>query len=237
MMRGDKRSMPKAKAMTLADFQYAFRNLGWQYWIPSKSKGPTGIDQTLEHALGLKEKTIVSPDLGKVEIKAYRIESPSLITLFTFNHKVWRMKPSDAVYKYGVPNKKGDMGLYGIVSRTPNSVGLFLDVSAHKISLRHIRGDLIADWYIKNLIERFKQKIPALIWVDAVSEMRGDVEWFNYGLAHLLKGTSVDIISCEAWANHILFDIRLTERTSLNESRLLADSNHLDRLFRESTTL
>jgi hypothetical protein len=87
--------MPKKKKMTLADFQYAFRNLGWQYWIPSKSKSPTGIDQTLEHVLGLKGKVIVSPDLGNVGLKAYRSESSSLITLFTFNHKVWRMKPSD----------------------------------------------------------------------------------------------------------------------------------------------
>ena len=229
--------MPKAKAMTLNEFKRAFANLKKRGWIPSKRKGPTGIGQTLEQALGLKENNIAVPDLKNVELKAHRVSSSSLITLFTFNRKVWKMKPLEAIHKYGTPDQDGRMGLYFTMSRTPNSTGLFLHIESETISVRHVSGEMIAEWNLETLAERFMQKLPALILVGAFSEMRGDVEWFKYDRARLLRGTSANIISSEVWTGNVMFDVRLTSRLASDAIRFLVNEDEIIQLFREVITL
>ena len=204
--------MPKTKAMTLNEFKRAFAILKKRGWTPSKRKGPTGIGQTLEQSLGLKENNIAVPDLKNVELKAHRIGSSSLITLFTFNRKVWKMKPLEAIRKYGTPDQDGRVGLYFTMSRTPNSTGLFLHIESETISVRHISGEMIAEWNLDMLAERFMQKLPALILVGAFSEMRGDVEWFKYDRAQLLTDTSVSIIRNQIMEGNILVDLRLHDK-------------------------
>jgi len=237
MKRGDKRSMPKAKAMTLGEFKTAFAKIKKLGWIPSKRRGDTGIGQTLEQLLGLKENNIALPDLSGAELKTHRSGSSSMITLFTFNRKAWKMRPLEAIRKYGTPDRDGRLGLYFTMSRKPNSMGLFLDVGRDSVSVQHKSGELIAEWEFESIANKFMRKIPAMILVSVFSEMRGDVEWFRYDRARLLRGTSPDIMSSEIWVGHVLLDIRLTERASFNEMRLLVDDDHLDKLFRESTTL
>ncbi|MBE7536478.1 MAG: hypothetical protein HS124_12210 [Anaerolineales bacterium] len=85
--------------MTLSEFTKAFNKLKSKNWVKSKRKGATGIGHTLEKLIGLPENNIASPDLGEIELKAHRINSSSMITLFTFNRKVWKMKPLDAIKK------------------------------------------------------------------------------------------------------------------------------------------
>lgn len=171
--------MPKNR-MTLSKFVKAFGVLKSKGWIKSERRGPTGIGYTLEKKIGLPENNIASPDLGKIELKAHRVNSTSLITLFTFNRRVWKMKPLEAIKKYGTPDENGRLGLYFTMSRTPNSSGLFLHIESNTISVRHISGEIIAEWQLQALAERFMEKIPALILVSAFSEMRGDDEWFKF---------------------------------------------------------
>lgn len=56
------------------------------------------------------------------------------------------------------------------------------------------------------------QKLPALIFVGAFSEMRGDVEWFKYDRAQLLTDTSVSIIRNQIMEGNILVDLRLHDK-------------------------
>lgn len=77
--------MKKQRQLTLEGFQKKFAQVRKKGWIASKRKGPTGVGQTLEHYLAMKENNIALPDLGTVELKAHRIGSSSMITLFTFN--------------------------------------------------------------------------------------------------------------------------------------------------------
>lgn len=198
--------------MTLSEFIKAFRKLKAKGWVKSERRGPTGIGHTLEKLIGLPENNIASPDLGTIELKAHRINSNSMITLFTFNRKVWKMKPLDAIKKYGTPDENGRLGLYFTMSRTPNSTGLFLHVESNAISVRHISGEIVAEWQLQELAERFAQKIPALILVSAFSEMLGDDEWFKFDRAQLLTGTTVDIIRSQILAGNILVDLRLHDK-------------------------
>lgn len=70
--------------MTLSEFVKAFDKLKAKNWVKSERKGATGIGHTLEKLIGLPENNIASPDLGEIELKAHRINSSSMITLFTF---------------------------------------------------------------------------------------------------------------------------------------------------------
>lgn len=203
--------MPKNK-MTLVEIVEAFAKLKAKNWVKSERRGPTGIGQTLEKLLGLSENNITAPDFGEIELKAHRVNSSSMITLFTFNRKVWKMNPLDAIRKYGTPDENGRLGLYFTMARAPNSTGLFLHIETETISVRHVSGEIVAEWQLQILAERFMTKMPALILVSAFSEMRGDIEWFKFDRVQLLTGTSVEIIRSQILAGNILVDLRLHDK-------------------------
>lgn len=200
--------------MTLNGFKKEFAELKSKGWVKSERRGPTGIGHTLEKLIGLPENNIASPDLGEIELKSHRINSHSMITLFTFNRKAWKMSPLEAIRKYGTPDVNGRLGLYFTMSRTPNSTGLFLHVEDETISVRHISGEIVAEWQLQALAERFMEKLPAVILVSAFSEMRGDDEWFKFDRAQLLTGTSADILRNQILTGNALVDLRLHEKVT-----------------------
>ena len=204
----------KTASMGIKEFSKKFSHLKQSGWIKSERKGPTGIGHTLEKSLGLTENNIALPDLGKIELKSHRINSSSMITLFTFNRKAWKMNPLEAIRQYGSPDENGRLGIYYTMSRTPNSNGLFLHIEDDAISVRHISGNILAEWNLENLEKRFKQKVPALILVSAFSEVRGGTEWFKFERAQLLKGTTVDIIHNQILSGNILVDLRLHDKVT-----------------------
>jgi hypothetical protein len=116
--------------MTIEEFRVKFVEIKNHGWVMSKRKGPTGVGHTLEQLLGLNENNVASPDLGEIELKARRNGASSMVTLFTFNRKVWKMPPLLAIRKYGTLDKDGRQGIYFTMSQTPNSSGLFLDIEA-----------------------------------------------------------------------------------------------------------
>ena len=198
--------------MTITQFKREFKKIKKKGWVKSQRRGPTGVGHTIEQLLGLEENNIALPDLGKVELKSHRVKSSSMITLFTFNRKAWKMLPLDAVRTYGTPDENGRLGLYFTMSQTPNSSGLFLYIGEDSISVRHISGQVIAEWQLDNLAERFAKKVPALVLVSAFSEMRGKTEWFKYTRAQLLTGTTPEIIKEQIERGNILVDLRLHDK-------------------------
>lgn len=204
--------MTKHRQLTIEIFKKKFARVREKGWIASKRKGPTGVGQTLENYLGMKENNIALPDLGTVELKAHRVGSSSMITLFTFNRKAWKMSPLQAIKKYGTRDSNGRLGMYFTMARTPNSMGLFLHIDKSTIDVRHISGEIIAEWQLETLAERFAKKIPGLVLVSAFNEMRGDDEWFKYDRAQLLTGTSPNIIRNQISAGNILVDLRLHDK-------------------------
>ncbi len=198
--------------MTLEEFKIKFAEIKKRGFIPSLRKGPTGIGYTLETILGIKENNIAEPDIENIEIKAHRTNGNNLITLFTFNNKVWQIPPLDAIKKYGSKDKNGRLGLYYTMSLKPNSAGLFLHVSNQEISVRHISGEVIAIWKLKDLAKRFIQKIPALLLVSAFTEERDGKEYFHYYRAQLMKNTTPELLAAQFKAENILVDLRLHDK-------------------------
>lgn len=198
--------------MTIEKVTQKLKNIKAQGYIPTKRVGSTGVGYTLEELLDLKENNIALPDLTRAELKAHRDGSASMITLFTFNNKVWQIDPMEAIRKYGSYDKNGRRGLYYTMSLKPNSAGLFLEVSDEIIVIRHISGEKIAIWKLEKLEKRFEQKIPALILVHAFSEERDGKEYFNYDRASLLQGTSPSILKNQFKKEHLQVDVRMHDK-------------------------
>lgn len=95
--------MFKMRKLTRTQFSKLFAKIKAEGWVQSTRRGPTGIGQTLEELLGLPESNVAFPDLGSIELKAHRINSSSMVTLFTFNRKAWKMKPLEAVKNMARP--------------------------------------------------------------------------------------------------------------------------------------
>ncbi len=179
-------------------------------------KGPTGIGYTLETLLGIKENNDARPDIDGAELKAHRSKSNNMITLFTFNNKVWKMPPLEAIRKYGSLDRTNNrMGLYYTMSLKPNSVGLFLHIDTQEISVRHISGEIIAVWKLYDLAQRFMQKLPALLLVSAFTEERDNLEYFHFYRAQLLKGTSPNLLANQFKEENILVDLRLHDKGTM----------------------
>jgi hypothetical protein len=198
--------------MSLKKFRKRFSKIKEQGFVRTRRRGPTGVGHTLQELLGIKEDNIALPDLQNVELKAHRIGTNSMITLFTFNRKAWKMKPLEAIRKYGTPDLNGRIGLYFTMSLTPNSQGLFLYTDSQAISVRHISGEIIAQWQIEDLQDQFLRKFPAMILVSAFCEERGGVEWFHYSRARLLTGTSAETLLNQILSGNIMVDLRLHDK-------------------------
>lgn len=68
---------------TLNDFIREYKKICDMGWIRTHRSGPTGIGKTLEDLLEIEENNIDGPDFGDYELKSCRLNSNSMLTLFT----------------------------------------------------------------------------------------------------------------------------------------------------------
>jgi hypothetical protein len=226
--------------LDLNEFKIKFKEIREHGFYKSMRNGPTGVGHTLEQVLGLTENNIAVPDLGSVELKAHRDNVTSLITLFTFNRKAWVMQPLSAIRAYGTPDQNGRLGLYFTMSQQPNSAGLFLTVTDEAVSVQHTSGKTLARWFTKDLSAQFHAKMPALVLVTARTEIRGDIEYFNYYRARLLSETSPTLIADQIRRGNILIDLRLHDAITHARNHgtgFRASESSLDELFSKVETL
>jgi hypothetical protein len=203
---------PRLRRMTLDEFRENFARIRSLGFVQSLRRGPTGVGHTFEQLLGLNENNIALADIGFADIKAHRAGSSSMVTLFSADRGAWRMNPLDAVRRFGARDNQNRMSLFVTLAREPNAAGLFLRIDEETISARHTSGEILAEWQLDYLAERFRRKFPALLLVTAVSEMRDGVEWFHFTRAQLLTDTSPERIREAILAENILVDLRLYER-------------------------
>lgn len=70
---------------TLDDFIREFKKIVDMGWITTHRAGPTGIGKTLEDLLGIVENNLDAPDFGDYELKSCRLNSNSMLTMFTLS--------------------------------------------------------------------------------------------------------------------------------------------------------
>ncbi len=177
--------------MTLREIQSKLQDLQHRGFVGTYRNGPTGIGHTLERELQLDETNLAVPDLGgRVELKASRKQSGSMVTLFTFNRSVWQVPQGEIIRAYGYVDDKGGQSLYTTVfHRHANSQNLRvkMDRSAHKVHL--CRNDVVlGTWSIFTIVGKFLTKLERLmvVFADARISEKSKREEFHFNEAYLL---------------------------------------------------
>lgn len=176
--------------MRLTELKRRLINLSNKGFIKSVRRGPTGIGHLIEAELGLRETNIAIPDIGgRVEIKSTRKNSNSLITLFTFNRGVWKIKQSNLIETYGYIDLEGRKALYSTVTnKIPNQQGFYytLDKGKNLIILKN-KNELIAEWSIYVIAGKFMTKLDRLLFILADSKIEQNDEYYHFNEAYLLE--------------------------------------------------
>ena len=89
---------------TLKQIIKSLEELSKRGWIKSNRKHNTGIGKTLEDCLGIKENNIALPDFGVMELKSQRINTISMMTLFTKNPN--GITNAEIRKRFGYPDKE-----------------------------------------------------------------------------------------------------------------------------------
>ncbi len=182
-------------------------------WVISKRRGNTGIGYTLEMLLGIKENNLKDPDFDEIELKSQRRNVSNRVTMFTFNRAVWKMRQEDLIKNYGYVDTTGRRALYCTVNTKPNPQNLYLSIEEKeekKLQLYHSTGILIAEWKIADLVNTFRQKMPALVLVIADNRINSEGrEEFYFNEAYYLKNPDIDNFIYLLKNDKIVVDIRM----------------------------
>jgi len=200
--------------MRLNDLIKRLKNLQAKEFIQTLRNGPTGIGHLAESELGLDETNIAIPDIGgRVEVKATRRNVNSLITLFTFNKAVWKVKQKDIINKYGYKDEQDRQALYNIVNKkTPNTQGFYLisDPARHLIILRNKNEKKnIAEWSTYVIAGKFMTKLDRLLLILADNKIENGTEYFHFNEAYLLENPTPEKFLEAFEKNKLLIDLRM----------------------------
>ena len=168
--------------MDISELKNKLSDIKRMGYVVTKRKGNTGVGYTLETLLGIKENNLKMPDFDNIELKSQRNSASNRVTMFTFNRGVWKIKQRELIEKYGYIDTNDRPSLYCTVDTRVNNQGLFVKVEHENVRLYHLDGNLIAEWMGERLIETFREKMPALVVVNADTRINSDEKeefWFN----------------------------------------------------------
>lgn len=198
---------------TIFEVQRRLQELKDMGYVPSLRRGATGIGYTLEHYLGVGETNIQVPDLGgRVELKAVRRNSKSMITMFTFNRGAWKIRQVDVIRRYGYLDKNGRQALYcSLWTNTPNSLGFSISVDRTSNILALMQGTVeVASWSIYRLVGALLYKLGKVLLVMADSRKEsGAIEEFLFNEAYLLDNPSEEDFVDAIENSRVCLDLRM----------------------------
>ena len=97
-------SKSNMQKQTLTQIKKALRALAQKGWIKSNRRHNTGIGKTLEDHLDIVENNIALPDFGVMELKSQRINTISMMTLFTKSPE--GITNAEIRKRFGYPDKE-----------------------------------------------------------------------------------------------------------------------------------
>src|SRR3990167_5079225 len=192
---------------TLEQITQSLRDLSKKGWIKSSRIHNTGIGKTLEDHLSIKENNIALPDFGVMELKSQRINTISMMTLFTKSPD--GITNAEIRKRFGYPDKefpKIKILHQTITAGKRNAMGFqaAIDESEGKLLILK-KGKLLGHYDLEFLRKKAVEKIGnGLILVrEETKKLRGN-EYFHYKDAYLLKK-----IDPTKFLSHSKYDIRL----------------------------
>lgn len=190
------------------------KNLGF---IPTHRSGDTGIGKTLEDLLGIKENNIPLHDIqGVAELKAYRKNAKSMLTLFTLE-PLPKGGDRDRILLDNFGYSKRDNGrlkeLHSTLScKRYNNQLLKLLVAKDKIRIQGKNKRLNIYWDIQSVEKKFDDKLPALVYVlTDTKEIKGK-EFFHFNEAYLLSDFDFELFKKMVKKDQIVVDFRMYYR-------------------------
>lgn len=192
---------------TLTQIKKALRELSEKGWIKSNRSHNTGIGKTLEDYLGIKENNISLPDFGVMELKSQRLNTLSMLTLFTKSPE--GITNSEIRRRFGYPDpefpkiKILHQTIYG---GKRNKMGFSVKIDEGMGKLLIYKYTKVLGYYSLSFLRRKAiEKIgDGLILVRAVSKKIKRQEHFHYKDAYILKE-----IDPTKFVAHSKYDIRL----------------------------
>lgn len=177
--------------MDLPELQEKLKNIKSRGYVKSLRCNDTGIGHTLETMLGIEENNLQMPDIGEIELKSQRRHAKSKITLFTLDKGAWLRRQFDIIADYGYLDSQGRMALKQTLIIDMKSRQLTLEIEGEKLQIRHEDGEILAEWFSKELITKFESKMPSLVLVIAdTRKSSNNIEEFHYNEAYLLEKPS-----------------------------------------------
>ena len=195
--------------MNIAELKDKLSEINQRGYVVSLRRGNTGIGYTLETLLGVEENNLKTPDLGNIELKCKRIKSTSRMTMFSFNHSVWKIEQEELIKQYGYLDRKGRRALYTTAKNKPNNRGFYVKIEQDYVRFCNIDGLCVAEWHLEYLIETLKNKMPNVLLVDAESHKSDGKEEFWYKEAYLLTGLNVENFLELIKNDTIVIDLRM----------------------------
>lgn len=186
-------------------------------FVPTHRLGDTGIGKTLEDLLEIKENNIPLCDIGKIaELKAYRKDASSMLTLFTLEPKP---KGGDRDrflldnFGYSKRDNKRAKELHSTVTcKRYNNQGLKLAVKKDRVSVVGKGRRVNIYWDIEILKQKFAEKLPALVYVLADRKIINGKEYFHFNEAYFLSGFDFELFKKMVKKDFIVADFRMYYR-------------------------
>jgi hypothetical protein len=201
-------------------------------WIRTLRPGPTGVGYTLETLLGVPANSSQLPDLGGVELKAYRRGAQGqgkLVTLFSKTPEwLWPGKGAGLLKEFGYDDlQRGRRALYCTITRAKNSLGFWLDVAAaeNRVHATHADGRMLT-YSLITLHHRLSEKHPATLFIIADTRGAGAAEEFCFQKVVLHREPSMSSFLDLLDENAIGLDLTL----HLKASNLARDHGYLWRI-------
>lgn len=203
--------------MNLRELKHKLEEIEKQGFVKTHRAGDTGIGKTLEDLLSITENNIALHDIeGVAELKAYRKDATSMLTLFTLE-PLPKGGNRDRLlldnFGYSKRNNRRSKELHSTLScKRYNNQNLKLSVGEDKIMVEGKNHQLNIYWGIGTVRKKFEDKLPALVYVLADRKIIDKYEYFHFNEAYLLKGFSFELFKTMVKNDGIVIDFRMYYR-------------------------
>lgn len=192
---------------TLPQIKKALKDISERGWVRSNRLHDTGIGKTLEDLLKITENNIALPDFGVIELKSQRINTPSMMTLFTKSPE--GITNAEIRKRFGYPDS--EFPNIKILHQTiddgrKNAMGFHCKIDKKQNKLFILKNKTAIGYYNLNFLkQKAIEKIGnGLIMVLAKNRKKRKHEYFHYKEAYILKD-----IDPAKFLLHSKYDIRL----------------------------
>ena len=198
-----------------------------QGFLPSITPGDPGVGDTLENALSISRNNSELPDYKGIELKASRLTRTTRRGTRATRDRVnlflkvpdGGLSYSDIVREFGrwTWNEAKQEERLSIQNTTffskVNSFGLILNIDNNNEEVHICYEDarehrhMLSYWYLSTLNKKLLEKHKETFWVKAVSDLRGNREWFRYDIIEHTKNPNTSLILPLIETDKIMIDL------------------------------